>query len=107
MKRTEGVTRTKIVLVNRRGRISTKKDVKHGLEIMDANNGEVWGKLDAGTETYFKLINRTAIRSERILQNLWETAKARPIILQSLFLRKCMIGLIPTAELAGLLRPLE
>jgi wyosine [tRNA(Phe)-imidazoG37] synthetase (radical SAM superfamily) len=97
VKSTEGLTRTKIVLVTDAAGLD-KKDVKHGLEIMDANNGEVWGKLDAGTETYFKLINRTSIRFERILKNLLETAMARPIILQSLFLR-VYDQLIPTAEL--------
>ena len=49
--------------------------------------GVVWGKLDAGTEEYFKRINRTSIRFERILGNLTETARVRPIIIQSLFLR--------------------
>ena len=97
VKSTEGLTRTKIVLVTDTAGLD-KKDVKHGLEIMDANNGEVWGKLDAGTETYFKLINRTSIRFERILKNLLETAKARPIIIQSLFLR-VYDQPIPTAEL--------
>ena len=34
---------------------------------MDRNNGEIWGKLDAGTEEYFKLVNRTNVKFERIL----------------------------------------
>ena len=54
---------------------------------MDANNGEVWAKLDAGTEDYFKLINRTKIPFARILKNISETAKVRPVIIQSLFLK--------------------
>ena len=76
----------KIVLITDAGGLD-RSDVKRGLEIMDANNGEVWAKLDAGTEAYFKLINRTKIPFVRILKNVSETAKARPIVIQSLFLK--------------------
>jgi wyosine [tRNA(Phe)-imidazoG37] synthetase (radical SAM superfamily) len=54
---------------------------------MDANQGEVWGKLDAGTESYYRLVNRSHVRFDRILGNLLITAQARPIVIQSLFLR--------------------
>jgi len=86
VKREEGLDKTKIVLITDAAGLD-KADVKRGLEIMDANNGEIWGKLDAGTETYFKLVNRTTIKFERILKNLLETARARPIVIQSLFLK--------------------
>jgi wyosine [tRNA(Phe)-imidazoG37] synthetase (radical SAM superfamily) len=76
----------KIVLITDAAGLD-KADVKRGLEIMDWNNGEVWGKLDAGTEAYFKAVNRTSIRFDRILKNLRETARLRPIVIQSLFLR--------------------
>jgi len=64
-----------------------RADVKRGLATMDAHNGEVWAKLDAGTEEYFKLIDRAAIPFARILKNLTACAKARPIVIQSLFLK--------------------
>jgi wyosine [tRNA(Phe)-imidazoG37] synthetase (radical SAM superfamily) len=76
----------KIVLITDAGGLD-RADVRRGLEIMDANNGEVWAKLDAGTETYFKLINRTKIPFARILKNIAEAAKTRPIVIQSLFLK--------------------
>jgi len=76
----------KIVLITDAGGLD-RADVKRGLEIMDANNGEVWAKLDAGTEVYFKLINRTKIPFARILKNITEAAKVRPIVIQSLFLK--------------------
>jgi wyosine [tRNA(Phe)-imidazoG37] synthetase (radical SAM superfamily) len=59
---------------------------------MDANNGEVWAKLDAGTEEYFKLINRTKIPFARILKNISTAAKIRPIVIQSLFLKIRGVG---------------
>jgi wyosine [tRNA(Phe)-imidazoG37] synthetase (radical SAM superfamily) len=81
----------KIVLITDAGGLD-RPDVKRGLEIMDANNGEIWAKLDAGTEDYFKLINRTKIPFERILRNISEAAKVRPIVIQSLFLKIRGVG---------------
>lgn len=88
----------KIVLITDAGGLD-RADVKRGLEIMDANNGEVWVKLDAGTERYFKLINRTKIPFARILKNIAQAAKARPIVIQSLFLK--IRGEGPSAEEIG------
>jgi wyosine [tRNA(Phe)-imidazoG37] synthetase (radical SAM superfamily) len=76
----------KIVLITDAGGLN-RADVKRSLQIMDANNGEVWAKLDAGTEEYFQLINRTKIPFARILKNITEAAKVRPIVIQSLFLK--------------------
>jgi wyosine [tRNA(Phe)-imidazoG37] synthetase (radical SAM superfamily) len=81
----------KIVLITDAGGLD-RADVKRGLEIMDTNDGEVWAKLDAGTEEYFKLINRTAIPFARILKNITECAKARPIVIQSLFMKVHGVG---------------
>jgi wyosine [tRNA(Phe)-imidazoG37] synthetase (radical SAM superfamily) len=86
VKQGEHLTRTKIVLITDAAGLD-KADIRRGLEIMDAENGEVWGKLDAGTETYFRTVNRTSIRFDRILRNLLETARDRPIVIQSLFLK--------------------
>jgi len=86
VKRSEGLEATKIVLITDAAGLD-KADVRRGLEIMDANQGEVWGKLDAGTDAYYRLVNRTHVSFERILKNLLVTARARPIVVQSLFLR--------------------
>jgi len=81
----------KIVLITDAGGLD-RPDVKRGLEIMDANDGEVWAKLDAGTEAYFKLINRTKIPFAKILRNIKMTAKTRPVVIQSLFLDTSGVG---------------
>ena len=86
VKRAEGLDRTKIVLITDAAGLD-KDDVRLGLTIMDANEGEIWAKLDAGTEAYYRLVNRTTVRFDRILKNLLLTAQVRPIIIQSLFLR--------------------
>ncbi|MEK6235570.1 MAG: radical SAM protein, partial [Planctomycetales bacterium] len=60
--------------------------VQKGLEILDANQGEIWAKLDAGTEEYYRLIERTPIPFQRILDNLAAAAQVRPLVIQSLFM---------------------
>lgn len=86
VKREEGLDKTFIRLITDAAGLDTGS-VKRGLEIMDANNGEIWAKLDAGTEEYYQTVNRTKVRFERILKNLGETAKVRSIVVQSLFLK--------------------
>ncbi len=86
VKQAEDLEPTKIVLITDAAGLD-KADVKRGLGVMDRNNGEIWGKLDAGTEEYFKFVNRTNVKFERILNNLLETSKVRPIIIQSLFFK--------------------
>jgi wyosine [tRNA(Phe)-imidazoG37] synthetase (radical SAM superfamily) len=99
IKRAAGLNAAKLVLITNAAGLD-KADVKRGLALLDANQGEIWGKLDAGTEPYFRRVNRTAIRFDRILANLRETARSRPIVIQSLFL-KVHGELIPAAELAA------
>jgi wyosine [tRNA(Phe)-imidazoG37] synthetase (radical SAM superfamily) len=61
--------------------------VQRGLAILDANNGEIWAKLDAGTEEYYKLVDRTTIGFRQILENITAAAKVRPLVIQSLFMQ--------------------
>lgn len=86
VRRAEGLDDTKLVLITDAAGLD-KADVRRGLEILDANNGEIWGKLDAGSEEYYRQVNRSHVRFDRILRNLHATARVRPIVIQSLFLR--------------------
>jgi wyosine [tRNA(Phe)-imidazoG37] synthetase (radical SAM superfamily) len=61
--------------------------VQEGLAILDRNHGEIWAKLDAGTEAYYAHVARSAVAWRRILENLLATARARPIVIQTLFMR--------------------
>jgi wyosine [tRNA(Phe)-imidazoG37] synthetase (radical SAM superfamily) len=81
----------KTVLITDAGGLD-RADVKRGLELMDSNDGEVWAKLDAGTEEYFKLVNRTKIPFARILKNIKDCAAARPVVIQSLFMKIRGVG---------------
>jgi wyosine [tRNA(Phe)-imidazoG37] synthetase (radical SAM superfamily) len=60
--------------------------VERGLEILDANQGEIWAKLEAGTDEYYRMIERTPISFTRVLQNITAAAQKRPLVIQSLFM---------------------
>lgn len=70
--------------------------VRGALVFLDSFNGEVWAKLDAGTEAYYRRIERTSIPLQRVLDNIYWAARVRPIVIQSLFLR--LDGEGPSAE---------
>ena len=73
-----------------------REHVQRGLAILDANHGEIWAKLEAGTPEYFKLVDRTSIPFQRILDNITAAAKVRPLVIQSLFMR--VAGEAPSHE---------
>ena len=61
--------------------------VQRALAILDRNQGEIWAKLDAGTDDYYQQIERTPIPFARILENITAAAKIRPLVIQSIFMR--------------------
>ena len=86
LKRKHGLDDTKLVLITNASMFH-RTVVQHGLEILDANNGEVWAKLEAGTEEYFRQVDRTTIPFQRILDNILSASRIRPLVIQSLFMR--------------------
>jgi wyosine [tRNA(Phe)-imidazoG37] synthetase (radical SAM superfamily) len=73
-----------------------KPAIRAALTVMDENNGEIWTKLDAGTEDYFRKVNRPNVSLVRILDNILNAAGVRPLIIQSLWFR--IDGCVPPAE---------
>lgn len=59
-------------------------EVRAGLELF-APEDEVWAKLDAGTQAYMDLVNAADIPLERVLANIADFARRRPVVIQSLF----------------------
>ena len=60
--------------------------VAEALKFLDDHNGEIWAKLDAGTQEYYALVERTSIPLSRVLDNIAEAGRVRPIVIQSLFM---------------------
>jgi len=77
---------TKLVLITNAAYLNRPR-VRVALETLDDNNGEIWAKLDAGTEEYFRRVNRPNVSLKRITENILEAARIRPIVIQSLWFR--------------------
>lgn len=86
VRRDEAPPETKLVLITNASLLH-RPVVQRGLALMDENNGEIWAKLDAGTAEFFAKVSRTRIPFSRILENITKAASARPIVIQTLFLR--------------------
>ena len=81
-----GLDAAKLVLITNAACLA-RPSVRRALALMDENNGEIWAKLDAGTDEYFRLINRTNRPLGKILDNILDAARVRPVVIQSLWLR--------------------
>jgi wyosine [tRNA(Phe)-imidazoG37] synthetase (radical SAM superfamily) len=86
LKRQSGLDGVKIVLITDACYL-TRPDVEAGLAVMDKNNGEIWAKLDAGTEEYYRLVNRPNYPLRHVMDNIIAAARIRPVVIQSLFMR--------------------
>ncbi len=84
--RDAGFDRTKLVLITNASQLA-RPDVREALSLMDETGGEIWAKLDAGTETYYRTVCRTQVRFDVILRNILDAASKRPIVIQSCFMR--------------------
>jgi wyosine [tRNA(Phe)-imidazoG37] synthetase (radical SAM superfamily) len=86
LKKRHGLAGVKLVLITNASMFH-RPAVRRGLALLDAHDGEVWAKLDAGTDAYYHLIERTVIPFARILENITEAARVRPVVIQSIFMR--------------------
>ncbi len=85
LKRERGLDQVKLVLITDATRLQAP-EVLRGLDLMMASQGEIWAKLDAGSEAYYREVNRSRVPFARILDNLAATARRWPITIQTLFL---------------------
>jgi wyosine [tRNA(Phe)-imidazoG37] synthetase (radical SAM superfamily) len=86
VRRRHGLADVKLVLITNASLLH-RPAVLQALATLDANGGEIWAKLDAGTEDYYRLVARSAVPWRQILSNLQEAARKRPIVIQSLWMR--------------------
>jgi wyosine [tRNA(Phe)-imidazoG37] synthetase (radical SAM superfamily) len=85
LKKQHGLPDVKLVLITNASMFHRPR-VQRGLQLLDQNNGEIWAKLDAGTESYYQLIERTKIPFRQVIENITSAARLRPLIIQSLFM---------------------
>jgi wyosine [tRNA(Phe)-imidazoG37] synthetase (radical SAM superfamily) len=86
---------TKIVVITN-ATLLDRPGVAKAMEFLDQHRGEIWAKLDAGTEEYYRRVERTSVPMERVLKNIAETGRVRPIVIQSMFMK--VEGEAPAAE---------
>ena len=77
------------------GSVLDQAQVQSGLRHL-IQKDEIWVKLDAGSSEVFEAVNHPQVPYERVLANILELGRHRPIILQSLF--PLINGEEPTAE---------
>lgn len=85
-KREAGLSDVRLVLITDAAYL-TRPAVERGLSIMDAHEGEVWAKLDAGSEAYYQRVNRPNVSLDHIIREITACARRRPVVIQSLFMR--------------------
>jgi wyosine [tRNA(Phe)-imidazoG37] synthetase (radical SAM superfamily) len=86
IKQTRGLANVKLVLITN-ATMFHKPQVREALDLLQANNGEIWAKLEAGTETYYQQVDRTTIPFQRVLDNITAQAQRAPLVIQAMFLR--------------------
>lgn len=86
VKRRHGLDAVKMVLITNASRLH-RPHVQRGLEVLDRNQGEIWAKLDAGTEEYFRDVARSPVPFSQVLENITGAARIRPLVIQSLWMR--------------------
>lgn len=91
VKHAMGLEKTRIVLITDAAYL-TRPAVEAGLEVMDRHCGVIWAKLDAGTEAYYRQVNRPNVPLDVILDNILAAARKRPVIIQTLFMRINSLG---------------
>lgn len=84
---------TKLVLITNASCLNRLR-VQDAIDLMYRYNGEVWAKLDAGSEEYFKEVSRSNISFSDILSNIILTARKHPVVIQSCFNR--IAGALPS-----------
>ena len=82
----------KLVLITNASGLD-RADVLTGLRHFTSSD-EVWAKLEGGTQEYVNRVNKPQRDIETILANILNLARARPVVIQSLF--PALLGTGPT-----------
>ncbi len=80
-----GLTPKLVVITN--ATLLDRPAVEQALAYLDQHRGEIWAKLDAGTEAWYQRVDRTKIPLGRVLANLRAAGQRRALVIQALFLR--------------------
>lgn len=85
-KKLHRLDRSWLVVISNASRFHTQT-FRKAIPILQANNGVVWAKLDAGSAERFNRTNRTATSFKRILENIEWLTRQMAVIIQTCFFR--------------------
>ncbi|MFW6061525.1 MAG: radical SAM protein [Planctomycetota bacterium] len=82
-----GADDVKIVVITNAAALN-EPQARRALPILDAAGGEIWAKLDAGTDETFQAINRPhpKVTLETVVENIRSVAVGRPVVIQTLLM---------------------
>ena len=80
-----GLNDIKLVLITNATRFQDARAIE-GIDALMENNGEIWAKLDTGTEKLYGAINRSSVPYNQIIDNLIFAGKRWPLVIQTLLL---------------------
>lgn len=95
LKTRENLPQVKLVLITN-ATLLHRPTVQAAIAQMAAHHGEIWAKLDAGTEAYFQLINRSRYKLDHIEANIISAAQQFPVRIQTMWCQ--YLGQIPSPE---------
>lgn len=76
-----------------------RPDVLRGLARLCATDGEVWGKLDAGSDPWYQRVNISKVPLTKVVENLRTTSRIVPLRIQTLWMEHQ--GTRPSEEEVG------
>jgi wyosine [tRNA(Phe)-imidazoG37] synthetase (radical SAM superfamily) len=72
----------KIVLITN-GSGLDRPEVIYGIDLLTRRD-EIWAKLDGGTQKYFDFLNRSDVPLTKILENIRNLGRRRPVVIQTM-----------------------
>ncbi len=85
VRREERLDEVKLILITNATTLREPETVK-GCDILAENNGDIWGKLDGGSEDHYRRMNRSTVPYGTILENLAFAASRWPVSIQTMLL---------------------
>ena len=88
VKRKLGIADVKTIVITN-GTQLHRPQFQRAIPVLRRSNGEIWAKLDAGSEKLFKRINRPRmdITLETVCRSIAAVSRRLPVVIQSLFFR--------------------
>jgi wyosine [tRNA(Phe)-imidazoG37] synthetase (radical SAM superfamily) len=81
-----GLARAAKIILITNATLLDRPGVGAAIAFLHGHHGEVWAKLDAGTDAYYRRIDRSRVPLGRVLANITRLARRFPVVIQSLFL---------------------